>query len=348
MWTEKNKKKKKSKLSAEILGLLAAALAVSLFFFAFLNLFTQDIATTYLLEKNIELTEIQNMTMTLWIQSISLLASAVMFLVLFLFLLGQKLSYLRKIIDGVYVLRAHRMDFVMPVEGNNEFTELAKSINYLSETERQLQQREAALREERETLIRALSHDIRTPLTTILSYSEYIQQREEMSREEINEHLALMQKKAEQIKILTDRLLEGRDRSPEWIEHGKLLVEQLAEEWTETLEESFLCTADLTDCPPFSGEFDVQELRRIFDNLASNIEKYADAEKNVDLRISRKDDCLLICQKNSCRPAPYGVQSYKIGLENIRQIVRNYGGNTEVQLTEDDFCIGITLPVHFL
>ena len=64
MWTEKNKKKKKSKLSAEILGLLAAALAVSLFFFAFLNLFTQDIATTYLLEKNIELTEIQNMTMT--------------------------------------------------------------------------------------------------------------------------------------------------------------------------------------------------------------------------------------------------------------------------------------------
>lgn len=95
----------------------------------------------------------------------SLLSTVILFLVLFLFLLGQKLAYLREIIQGVDALRTHRLEDTIPLREANELTELAEHINFLSETERRLRQQEMALQAERERMIRDLSHDIRTPLT---------------------------------------------------------------------------------------------------------------------------------------------------------------------------------------
>ena len=63
---------------------------------------------------------------------------------------------------------------MVPVEGNNELTQLAKSVNYLSQTQREVKQREQALSAEKEQFIRGLSHDIRTPLTSIMAYSELL------------------------------------------------------------------------------------------------------------------------------------------------------------------------------
>ncbi len=79
--------------------------------------------------------------------------------------------------------------------------------------------------------------------------------------------------KGQQIKALTDRLLDSGSRDLETIEDGKLLMEQLAGEWEEILENTFPCIVDTKNCPAFYGSFDIQELRRIFDNLASNVEK---------------------------------------------------------------------------
>lgn len=127
-------------------------------------------------------------------------------------------------------LRTHRMDFTMPIEGDNELKELAESINFLSETERRLRQLETELQAEKEQLIRDLSHDIRTPLTAMLSYSDYLGRKETLEQEEVQEYIALVQRKGQQIKALTDRLLDSGSRDLETIEDGKLLMEQLARE----------------------------------------------------------------------------------------------------------------------
>lgn len=337
------KKKYPKKLSKEIMGRLLITAAIALFFFGFLYLTANAIATTYLLENDILLTEGQRLTLQAWIRSISLFTAVLLFLGLFLFLLGQKMAYLQEIIQGVEALRTHRLEFTMPVEGNDELTELAESINFLSETERRLRQRETELREEKEQLIRDLSHDIRTPLTAMLSYSDYMGQKEMPQREEIQEYIALMQRKAQQIKALTDRLLDSGSRNLETIEDGKLLMEQLAGEWEEILEEMFSCIVETKDCPRFSGTFDIEELRRIFDNLDSNVEKYADREQPVELRIDAVDNRLRILQKNGIRRQQAAVESNGIGLESIRRIAALYGGTVLVSATEEFFSIEITL-----
>ena len=53
-----------------------------------------------------------------------------------------------------------------------------------------------------------------------------------------------MQRKGQQIKALTDRLLDSGSRDLETIEDGKLLMEQLAGEWEEILENTFPCIVD--------------------------------------------------------------------------------------------------------
>ena len=210
------KRRNTPKLSREIMGLLCITAAIALFFFGFLYLTANAIASTYLLENDILLTEGQ--LLTLQIRSLSLLSAVLLFLALFLFLLGQKMAYLREIIQGVEALRTHRMDFTMPIEGDNELKELAESINFLSETERRLRQLETELQAEKEQLIRDLSHDIRTPLTAMLSYSDYLGRKETLEQEEVQEYIALVQRKGQQIKALTDRLLDSGSRDLETIE----------------------------------------------------------------------------------------------------------------------------------
>lgn len=334
------------KLSNEILWFLGVAFAIAFFLFQFLTLTAKSIVWNYQEVKNIYFTEYETLTMNSWIQNISLLTAVTVFVILFLFLVGQKIAYLNSIIKGVEALRTHRMDFEMPLEGNNELTELAESINYLAVTERQIRQKERALSEEKEQFIRTLSHDIRTPLTSILSYSEYLGNKEDSSVQEMKTYTALIQKKAEQIKELTDILLDGGQRNLEMIEEGRLLMAQLVEEWEETLENDFTCVVDLVGCPKFSGEFDIQELRRIFDNLSSNIKKYADADRAVELKIGVEDKHLVIEQKNAQRVDKENsgnVESYRMGLNSIKRIAQNYGGGMEVQMDDGMFEIKIII-----
>lgn len=337
------KKKKRRKLSHEILGLLAVSVAISLFLFEFLHITATSIANAYFEYQDLTLTYAQEMTVETWIFSMSLLTTVLFFVVLFLLLLGQKIAYIHNITEGVEALRAHRMDYTMPLEGNNELTELAETMNYLSATERKIRERERELHEEKEQLIRTLSHDIRTPLTSIMAYSELMISKEDCTLQEQRDHLELIQKKAQQIKELTDILLDGGQRNPEHFEDARLLMAQLAEEFEETLEEEYTVSVDLTNCGSFSGTFDVQELRRIFDNLASNIRKYADPERSVRLIIRAEGGALTIYQENYKRVLQEQTESYQMGLNSIRRIAHNYGGHVEVQSTDDQFSITIWL-----
>ena len=59
------------------------------------------------------------------------------------------------------------------------------SINYLAKSQRELKEKELALKEEKDAFIRTLSHDIRTPLTSVLAMSEYVAEKEDMTPEQI-------------------------------------------------------------------------------------------------------------------------------------------------------------------
>lgn len=256
---------------------------------------------SYCDDKSIILTESQEWEIEMLIKSVGLVAAVIIFAVLFLFLVGER-------IESAIL---------------------------------ELQLKEKALQEEREQFIRSLSHDIRTPLTSILSYSDYMKEKEVKDEQKIKEYIGMMQRKAEQIRSLTDQLLDGGVRRTEMIESGKTLMQQLTEDWLNALENKFNCEIDLKKCPDFTGEFDVREMCRVFDNLVSNVEKYADVSEIVRLEITQEKEKLVIRQENMIKNTLENVESRGIGITSIRKIVENYDGDVLVTVDENKFSIEI-------
>lgn len=336
------KKRRGRKLSHEILGLLAVALVITLFLFQLLSVCATALTESYLAAQETALTEDTLLRLDSWIFNLSLLVSVCFFTVLFLFLLGERLSYIREIVKGINALQNGQQDYVIPLEGRNELTRLAQSVNTLSLTRREISRRERALNEEKEQLIRSLSHDIRTPLTSILSYSEYLSAHEDLSPEQRRTQLDLICHKAKQIGELTDVLLSGGARQVERFDDAQLLMEQLAASFEDELEAEFPLSVEL-DCAPFAASLDAGELRRIFDNLISNIRKYADSTRPVTLRLTAREGEVIIRQENTVRPAAPQSESYRMGLRSIQRIAHNYAGTAVVEQDGDLFIITVTL-----
>ncbi len=335
--------KRFTKLSKELLFAFLLDLGISAFAFFFINLIADGILISYCDNHNIILTEMQEITYLTWISAVSFSASTGIFIILFLILVGQKLDYLKDITEGIQALTAHRLNYEIPVKYNNEFSQLAAAINQMSKTELELKEKEEKLKEDRENFIRAMSHDIRTPLTAIISHTEYLKSKDDISTADLEEYLNMTSKKAVQIKELTDMLLDSATATKEFIPDGRLLFIQLADEWMASLEDDFDCSLSVDDNLCFSGEYRIQDLQRIFDNLSSNIEKYADPAKKVLLNIAVNEGRLVIEQSNYKIPNPLPSESHKIGLESIRRIAKYYGGDIIVSETEELFKISILL-----
>lgn len=343
----------KRKLSKQILGLFVATFFISLFCFYALNELANTIVLDYVENEMLMITEYELIDLQYGILGVSFVSAIVLFVVLFLFLVGERLAYIGEVVKGIEALGRHDFTYEIPLQGENELTELAKNINQLSKEEQSLKEKERQLQEEKEGLIRSLSHDIRTPLTSLMSYSEFLKQKENLSIDEVKAFMDLVDQKSQQIKVLTDRLLDGGSRSLEEIENGKFLLEQLVEEWASVLEDDFVLELSLADCPEFSGRFDVQELRRVFDNLASNIQKYADKKEPVVLQLSRKDGSVCIVQSNACKELLVPVESTKIGIDSVKKVIANHGGNVEVSKYKNSnfmeiFRISLEIPCEFL
>lgn len=336
------KQGKHRRLNQEILGLLVLSVVTSLAVFALLSFSVLHLVDGYFQQTLLTYTENQLIAAQQWALNGCVAAAIVFFVALFLFLLGRKLSYIGSLTRGVEALQQQCMNHVVPVEGRNELTELAETINYLSASQRQLQEKESALQQERERLIRSLSHDIRTPLTSILSYTEYLTAHPDCDARQRQAYLSLMDQKARQIRQLTDILLEGGSRSPEYFADARLLLQQLALQMEAELETNFTFTADFSACPAFSGSFDAAELRRIADNLTSNIQKYADPAQPVTLTVTMQNGVLSLTQSNTVRFGTEG-EGHRIGLLSIRRIAQHYGGNAEVLCSGDCFSITVTL-----
>lgn len=335
-------KKKYRNLSREILGLLGISFVAGLFVLQILGLVAASIVESVMDAQGIVLTEMQYMLVDDWIFNITFLVSIIFFIMLFLFLLGERLSYIKKIIKGIDELRNGNEGHVVPLERNNELTALAQAVNDLSQTQREVKEKERLLQDEKDLFIRSMSHDIRTPLTSILAYSELLIGDNKVPQEEQMRYLRLIRDKACQIKDMTDLLLDGIKRNPEYIEDARLLMEQLCEEFEEELEAAF-CVETTIDCPAFTGSFDVQELRRIFDNLISNVRKYASPKGKVHLSIFLAKGTLCIRQDNMVKALSAPAEGYQIGLRSIRRIAQNYAGKVDVEKSETEFAIMITL-----
>ena len=213
--------------------------------------------------------------------------------------------------------------------------------------------REEAAWQANSQLITAISHDVRTPLTALLGYLEVLSD-EGLSPDERRAYLEVCKNNAGRLKSLTDELFGfflvfGRPNPDQMLEEfdAVTLLDQIMLEHMMILsQQSF--DVELRTVGELSGKLkvDLGHMRRIFDNLFSNVSKYADRSKPVIIVQKVVEGELQITLTNFVASQSPRAESNRIGLQTCQKLLQAMGGEFGQSRTKDTFTVDVILPLY--
>lgn len=155
----------------------------------------------------------------------------------------------------------------------------------------------------RTELITNVSHDIKTPLTSIINYVDLLE-KEEIDNDRAREYLEVLSRQSARLKKLIDDLMEASKASTgnvavNW-ERCQLnvLLDQCAGEYAEKLKSANLELVLTKPEEPVTIQADGRHMWRVFDNLLSNICKYAMAGTRVYLNMEQVRGMAVVTFRN--------------------------------------------------
>lgn len=203
------------------------------------------------------------------------------FIVIFLILVRKKIVYLKRISDNVNDIANGKLGLTIEIKGKDELTQLAQNINYMSKELEDTFEQERRLERTKNELITNVSHDLRTPLTSIIGYIDLLKRGQYDSETQLQEYLETTYLKSKRLKYLIDELFEytrlsGIDAKLNFNEVDLSgLLEQIVGEYIPIFEkESLIVQKSITEetIPIF---MDVEKMVRVYENLFMNAIKYS-------------------------------------------------------------------------
>ena len=272
---------------------------------------------------------------------------------LFFFLLSRKIiRYILLLSGEIQAMEGGDLDHPITIQGDDELALLATSLDGLRLTLRQQQAEEAQAAAKVKSLITEMSHDLRTPLTTLLLYTEILRHHKYETEAQQDEYLTKIDGKARQIKQLSDNLFEyalvTRDTVVQLdapARFSQIFEEPLAEMVEMLQQRGFACALEL-------GSEDVlltvraQYIRRILDNIGSNLIKYADPARPIEVRFLRQEERAGLVFRNHVLPAPPAVESTKVGLTSIETMMEKMHADCKIEQENEQFTMTLLFPVE--
>jgi signal transduction histidine kinase len=271
--------------------------------------------------------------------------------IFFLFLFGILIVYNHRIIARIMLLSKEvslieqgGLDQPIYHKGNDEIALLAINADNMRNSIITRYKSEKEAWEANSELITSMSHDIRTPLTALIGYLEILESKGYHSEEQLNRYIKSCKEKSIQLKDLSDKLFQyflvfGKETilMQEETFDARILLEQLISEHvfdlssqgfdvrTGFMEQSCQITAD------------IQYLKRLFDNLFSNVRKYASTSGPVLVHGDSDGSHLIISISNDIREDRTLMESTGIGLKTCQKITEQMNGTFEIRKNRTRF-----------
>ena len=238
--------------------------------------------------------------------------------------------------------------------GKDEIARLADNVERMRSTMVENYKKEKEALASNTELITSMSHDIRTPLTVLLGYMD-VMRAEAEDNERMQEYIKAAENTAMRLKKLSDDmfgyfLVFGKGEGEVLLEEydASTLLGQMIFEHVLLMRENGY-TADISldekDLVSKNVRVDAQSLVRIFDNVFSNIYKYADREFGVKIAISTTPCEVNVRFENKIKTDVEKVESNGIGLKTCKKLAENMGAIFNTELTQDTFIVNISLQL---
>ena len=232
-------------------------------------------------------------------------------MVIAIVLIVRKIVKLAEIRAGVIEVKSGNLTHKISVKEDEngpktDLDQLASDINHISEATNAAVQNEIKNQRLKTDLISNVSHDLKTPLTSMVSYLDILE-KEGLDSPNAPAHLAIVKEKTERLKTLTEELFEAAKASSgnipceiEDIDVSALIDQSLAEMGDRLAKKKLKIKKNIrTDNTLVRA--DGKLLYRVFENLLSNISKYALDRSRVYIDVSEPSTSsgkLLVEMKN--------------------------------------------------
>jgi len=242
----------------------------------------------------------------------------------------KKLGDFNKIMLHTRAIADGRYEPDLPVKGKSVFAKHAEDINKMKHGVKQSQTAQAKSERLKTELITNVSHDLRTPLTSIITYSELLKN-PELTEDERGAYLEIIDRKSKRLKVLIDDLFEASKMASGSIELLKekvdivQLLQQSLAEYNESMQESGIQFRVTNPEKPVYALVDGQKLWRVFENLIGNMLKYSLPNTRAFINVKEEHNQIVITFKN--------ISKYELS-ENSDELFERFKRGDESRHTE--------------
>lgn len=304
---------------------------------------------------------------SMFVEQVSILYLAVgsVIGVVTLILLMLRINYLNKIIISINQIATAEWKEPLPIKGKSALTQAAIDINHIQQqiqTSQHVQVKSERLKTE---LITNVSHDLRTPLTSIMTYTALLKS-QDLTWDEQHAYVEIIDRKSKRLQTLIDDLFEvskmasgNVELHKDTIDINQLLHQALAE-YDEAIKDSTLQFRIQSIQKPIFATVDGQKLWRVFDNLIENILKYSLEQTRVYISVQEINEQVKLTFKNVSKyelneqadelferfkrgDASRQTDGSGLGLAIAKSIIDLHGGELNIEIDGDLFKVTITL-----
>ena len=280
--------------------------------------------------------------------------------IIYIVIFIKELIYLDKIIIGSKAATEGKLNCNIEEKGRGHLRELAHDINNIRDGLRKSIESEIKSENMKTELITNVSHDLKTPLTSIINYIDLLK-RENIESETAKDYINILDKKSQRLKVLIDDLFEASKATSGAMELNitkidivQLLKQSLGENDERFKNSNLSVKLDIPDTKIFING-DGQRLYRVFENLISNIVKYSLSNTRVYIQMYVDDENKVViimrnisayeldfCANEITNRFKRGDSSRStdgsgLGLAIAKSIVELHGGKFNIEVDGDLF-----------
>lgn len=280
--------------------------------------------------------------------------------IIYIVIFIKELIYLDKIIIGSKAATEGKLNCNIEEKGRGHLRELAHDINNIRDGLRKSIESEMKSENMKTELITNVSHDLKTPLTSIINYIDLLK-RENIGSETAKDYINILDKKSQRLKVLIDDLFEASKATSGAMELNitkidivQLLKQSLGENDERFKNSNLSVKLDIPDTKIFING-DGQRLYRVFENLISNIVKYSLSNTRVYIQMYVDDENKVViimrnisayeldfCANEITNRFKRGDSSRStdgsgLGLAIAKSIVELHGGKFNIEVDGDLF-----------
>ncbi|MBU5298512.1 HAMP domain-containing histidine kinase [Clostridium sporogenes] len=283
----------------------------------------------------------------------------VLYIILLIRYLFKKANYLNEILKATEEITSGNLDYFIKGNDRGILGKVAHNINNMKEGYKKSLEEQVKSERLKTELITNVSHDLKTPLTSIINYIDLLK-KEDLSKDEISGYISVLDRKSKRLKSLIEDLFEASKMSSGSVELNiekidiTALLKQSIAEFEEKIKNSSLKLKFKYNDKKIYVNLDGKKTWRVFENLINNIIKYSQPNTRVYIDLIETDTKIIITMKNISHyemdftsheiferfkrgDKARNTEGSGLGLAIAKSIVELQGGNLNINIDGDLF-----------